>query len=131
MKEISIVLPDEPGQLAKVSRAMANAEVNIETICAIGRVAPNVAIVTHQVEAASKVLVELGIEHHVEELISMVMPDVPGSLARFAETLGNADVNIRSIYVLSKRTGDTELVFSVDNVQAARQALNLHESSPP
>ncbi len=126
-----MVLPDEPGQLARVARAMADAEINIETICAIGRVAPNVAIVTHQVSEAVAVLESLGIEHHSEELVSMVMPDVPGALARFAETLGGAGVNIRSIYVLSKRAGDTELVFSVDDVGRARQALNLHESSPP
>ncbi len=126
-----MALPDEPGQLAAVARAMAEAEINIETVCAIGRVAPNVAIVTHQVKGAIAVLDELGIQHEVEDLVSMVMPDVPGALARFAETLGAAGVNIRSIYVLSKREGDTELVFSADDVSAARQALNLHEHAPP
>ncbi len=124
-------LPDEPGQLARVSRALSEAEVNILTLCAIGRAAPNVAVVTEQVIEARLCLDKLGIEYTVNELLTLVMPDRPGSLADFADRLSNAGVNITSIYVLSRYRGDTELAFSVDDMDKARATLNLHEAVPP
>ena len=129
--EVSMELPDEPGQLARVTEAMAAANINIETVCAIGRVAPNVAMVVEQVPQTCAVLDSLGIPYTTAELIKLVMPDQPGALAQFSRRLADAGVNINSIYILSKYRGDAELVFSVDDVDKARQTLNLHESVPP
>ena len=133
MMEFSMELPDEPGQLARVSEALAAANINILTICAIGRVAPNVALVTEHVPQTRAVLDGLGIEYIASPLLSMVMPDEAGSLAKFSRRLADAGVNINSIYILTKFNdrGDAELVFSVDDVDKARQTLNLHESVPP
>ena len=131
MMEISMELPDVPGSLAKVTEALAEANINIETICAIGRVAPNVALVTKQVPQAKAVLDKLGINYSVSELLKMVMPDEPGVLAQFSRRLADGGVNINSIYILSKFRGETELVFSVDDSVKARETLNIHESVPP
>ena len=133
MMEFSMELPDEPGQLARVSEALAAANINILTICAIGRVAPNVALVPEHVPQTKAVLDKLGIEYIASPLLSMVMPDEAGSLAKFSRRLADAGVNINSIYILTKFNdrGDAELVFSVDDVDKARQTLNLHESVPP
>ena len=131
MMEVSMELPDEPGQLARVTEAMAAANINIETVCAIGRVAPNVAMVVEQVPQTCAVLDSLGIPYTTAELIKLVMPDQPGALAQFSRRLADAGVNINSIYILSKYRGDAELVFSVDDIDKARQTLNLHESVPP
>ena len=118
MMEISMELPDVPGSLAKVTEALAEANINIETICAIGRVAPNVALVTKQVPQAKAVLDKLGINYSVSELLKMVLPDEPGVLAQFSRRLADAG-------------GETELVFSVDDPVKARETLNIHESVPP
>ena len=126
-----MALPDEAGQLARVSREFANRGINIQTMCAIGRAAPNVAIVTEQIIETRMMLDEMEIPYTVSELLTLVMPDKPGSLADFAERLGNSGVNITSIYVLSRYRGDTELAFSVDDMEKARATLNMHESVPP
>ena len=126
-----MALPDEAGQLARVSREFANRGINIQTMCAIGRAAPNVAIVTEQIIETRMMLDEMEIPYTVSELLTLVMPDRPGSLADFAERLGNSGVNITSIFVLSRYRGDTELAFSVDDMEKARATLNLHESVPP
>tara|TARA_Y100000588_G_scaffold337237_1_gene378592 strand:- start:265 stop:660 length:396 start_codon:yes stop_codon:yes gene_type:complete len=131
MMEFSMALPDEAGQLARVSREFSNRGINIQTMCAIGRAAPNVAIVTDQMIETRVALDEMEISYTVSELLTLVMPDRPGSLADFAERLGNAGVNITSIYVLSRYRGDTELAFSVDDMEKARATLNMHESVPP
>ena len=52
MMEFSMALSDQPGELARVSREFSDRGINISTICAIGRAAPNVAIVTEQVMEA-------------------------------------------------------------------------------
>ena len=126
-----MALPDEAGQLARVSREFANRGINIQPMCAIGRAAPNVAIVTEQIIETRMMLDEMEIPYTVSELLTLVMPDRPGSLADFAERLGNSGVNITSIYVLSRYRGDTELAFSVDDMEKARATLNMHESVPP
>jgi|TARA_B110000263_G_scaffold158673_1_gene137882 hypothetical protein len=131
MMEISMKLPDVPGSLAMVTEALAEANINIETICAIGRVAPNVALVTKQVTQTKIVLDKLGINYEVSELLKMVMPDEPGVLAQFSRRLADGGVNINSIYILSKFRGETELVFSVDDPVKARETLNIHEAVPP
>tara|TARA_B110000014_G_C20100710_1_gene577742 strand:+ start:842 stop:1246 length:405 start_codon:yes stop_codon:yes gene_type:complete len=131
MMEISMELTDEPGSLAKVAEALAEANINIETMCAIGRVAPNVALVTKQIPQARAVLDNLGINYTVTELIKLVMPDQPGVLASFSRRIADAGLNLNSIYILSKYQGDTELVFSVDDPEKARETLNIHEAVPP
>jgi|TARA_Y100000310_G_C20129737_1_gene555309 hypothetical protein len=131
MMEISMELTDEPGSLAKVAEALAEANINIETMCAIGKVAPNVALVTEQIPQTRAVLDKMGVNYTVTELIKMVMPDQPGVLAAFSRRIADAGLNLNSIYILSKYQGDTELVFSVDDTEKARQVLNLHESVPP
>ena len=131
MMEISMELTDEPGSLAIVAEALAEANINIETMCAIGKVAPNVALVTEQIPQTRAVLDKLGVKYTVTELIKMVMPDQPGVLATFSRRIADAGINLNSIYILSKYQGDTELVFSTDDTEKARQALNLHESVPP
>jgi hypothetical protein len=131
MMEISMELADEPGSLATVAEALAEANINIETMCAIGKVAPNVALVTEQIPQTRAVLDKLGVNYTVTELIKVVMPDQPGVLATFSRRIADAGINLNSIYILSKYQGDTELVFSTDDTEKARQALNLHESVPP
>jgi len=131
MMEISMELADEPGSLARIAEALAEANINIETMCAIGKVAPNVALVTAQIPQTRAVLDRLGVNYTVAELIKMVMPDQPGVLATFSRRIADAGLNLNSIYILSKYQGDTELVFSVDDIEKARQVLNLHESVPP
>ena len=131
MMEISMELEDEPGSLARIAEALAEANINIETMCAIGKVAPNVALVTEQIPQTRAVLDRLGVNYTVTELIKMVMPDQPGVLASFSRRIADAGLNLNSIYILSKYQGDTELVFSVDDTEKARQVLNLHESVPP
>jgi len=131
MMEISMELTDEPGSLAKVAEALAEANINIETMCAIGKVAPNVALVTKQIPQARAVLDNLGVKYTVTELIKLVMPDQPGVLASFSRRIADAGINLNSIYILSKYQGDTELVFSADDPEKARETLNIHESVPP
>ena len=58
--EFKIELPDEAGQLARVSREFSNHEINIETMCAIDT---NVVIVTDQVVEARMALNSLGIQY--------------------------------------------------------------------
>ena len=126
--EFKIELPDEAGQLARVSREFSNHDINIETMCAIDT---NVVIVTDQVVEARMALNSLGIKYTTTALLSQSMPDKPGALAEFSERLAEAGVSITSIYVLSRIQGATELAFSVDDIDKARAVLNMHESVPP
>ena len=95
--EISMEHADEPVSLARIAEALAEANINIETMCAIGKVAPNVALVTAQIPQTRDVLDRLGVNYTVTELIKMVMPDQPGVLATFSRRIADAGLNLNSI----------------------------------
>lgn len=51
------------------------------------------------------------------------MEDKPGKLAATVRTLGNAKVNIESIYVLGKKEGKTQVALEVDNANKAKEIM--------
>ena len=49
--------------------------------------------------------------------------DRPGMMASLGELLGEAGVNISSLYIAGGRAGDKEMVVAVDDLHRARRGL--------
>jgi hypothetical protein len=54
------------------------------------------------------------------EVMSVTLDDRPGELGRYCKRLSDAGVSVKAVYVSHREAGETELIFSVDDVQAAR-----------
>jgi hypothetical protein len=123
--EFKILLPNEPGQLARVAEALGNRQINIITIAAIGVANPQVVLVTVQEDETREILKKLGLSFQEAELLSVKMPNVPGELGIFAKKLADANINIESMYLLEESFGEVRIGFTVDDLDKAKQELGL------
>ena len=112
MIEFSVKLANRPGQLATLSRDLANAGVNIEALAAFTSGPEGfVKLVVDEDISARRVLVDSGMSFEERRIISAVIHDEPGALAEMTEALANTGVNIEAMYLL--HSGPDGLHFGV------------------
>ena len=121
---LTVVLRDEPGQLARLGEATGEAGVNIEGMCAFtgdGRGIINLLVDDDAVDRATAALERAGVA--VADRRKVLVVDVanqPGSLGELARELTAAGVNIDLLYTTF---GGVKLVIATDDMDSARAAL--------
>lgn len=124
LEEIIVTADDRPGVLAEIGELLGSADVNIETLCASTHNGQGVVhLVVDDGDEAAEVLESNGfkVEGTHPVLVSTV-EDRPGELGRYCRRLSEAGVWITSAYVAKRSGGETELIFAVDDLEAAKQA---------
>ena len=122
--DLTVILNDEPGQLAVLGGATGAAGVNIEGMCAFtgeGRGIIHLLIADDAVDRAVHALegAGMGVADRREVLVVDVS-DQPGSLGELARVLSIAGVNIELLYTTF---GGVRLVIATDDLASARAAL--------
>jgi hypothetical protein len=122
--DLTVVLTDEPGQLATLGEATGAAGVNIQGMCAFtgeGRGIIHVLVEDSAVGRAIDALEQagMGVADHREVLVVDV-ENRPGSLGEAARELAEAGVNIELLYTTY---GGVKLVIATDDLESARAAL--------
>ena len=123
--DLTVVLRDEPGQLATLGGATGEAGVNIQGMCAFtgeGRGIIHLLIADDAVERAVAALTNagLGIADQREVLV-VDLADRPGSLGELARELAAAGVNIELMYTTF---GGFKVVIATDDMASAYAALS-------
>jgi hypothetical protein len=123
-KDLTVVLQDRPGELARLGEATGSAGVNIQGMCAFtgeGRGIIHVLVDDPKASAARRALEDAGMGVADErEVLVVDMEDRPGTLGELARTLGEANVNIELVYTTF---GGIKLVIATDDLESARAAL--------
>jgi hypothetical protein len=121
---LTVVLRDEPGQLAKLGQATGEAGVNIEGLCAFtgdGRGIIHLVVDDEAVERAADALERAGMAvADRREVLVVDVANQPGSLGELARELTEAGVNIDLLYTTF---GGVKLVIATDDMDSARAAL--------
>jgi hypothetical protein len=122
---LTVILTDEPGQLARLGEATGSAGVNIEGMCAFtgeGRGIIHLLIADDAVDRGVRALERagMGIADRREVLVIDVA-DQPGSLGELARELSEAGVNVELLYTTF---GGVRLVIATDDLESARAALS-------
>jgi hypothetical protein len=120
--DITVYLDDQPGELARLSRILGDADVNIDGMCAVtsGGGAAEVHVLIDDLAPALEALEGAGVEIASEqEVIVVSLEDRPGALAEVARRLGEAEVNITLAYLGTS----TRLALATDNFEGAVAAL--------
>ncbi len=122
--DLTVVLQDEPGQLAKLGGATGAAGVNIRGLCAFtgeGRGIIHVLLDDDAVRRAVAALTEAGMGiAEQREVLVVDIADKPGSLGELARELADANVNIELLYTTF---GGIKVVIATDDLESARTAL--------
>ena len=123
MNRIIVVAKNEVGVLADISRALADAGINIETISAEGLETQGVITLTTDAhDDALRVLMDAGYKAVSDDSLILRLPDEPGALAKVAERFKEAGVNIQSLHIV-ERQGDHTIVALAADDRAQAESL--------
>jgi hypothetical protein len=123
-KDLTVVLQDRPGELARLGQATGEAGVNLQGMCAFtgeGRGMIHILVDDAQAAAARQALEEAGMGVADERDVLVVdIEDRPGTLGELARSLAEASVNIELVYT----TFGVKLVIATDDIDSARATLD-------
>jgi hypothetical protein len=124
VKEFKVFVKDKPGELARVTEALAEHAVNIRAIASEGGHENSfLRIVTSDVVTTEKAFKLAGIKYEANDLFTVELMDRPGELAKIARRLARAGVNVESIYILGSKNAKTEVGMVVSDMEKAKTAL--------
>lgn len=124
MTEFSVSLANRPGQLAKLARVLADANVEIEAFAAVAdNGESHVRFVVASASVARRALSTAAFEFHERDVLDTFLPRGSSALAHTAEGLANAGVNIDSMYLLHTNSEGFHFAVTVDDPDAASGAL--------
>ncbi len=125
LRQLAVFLENKPGTLAQVSSALAARRINILAFSISDAVDHGVLriVVSNPVQAAH-VLGDGGMMVVESDVVALDLPNKPGTLARIADRLSKARVNIEYAYGTTGGTkGKAQLIVKVNNIQRARRVL--------
>lgn len=124
MKQFEILINDRPGELAKVTDALASNGINIMAIASERCENPIIRIVTDDEQSTRTALNKANMKFNENELMVIELQDRPGELSKMAKRLAKSGVNVESIHILSKGTSTTSIALVVDNYKKASEILH-------
>ena len=125
IKQISLFVENKPGRMAKVSKTLSDANVNIRalTIAEAGDFGV-IRMVVDDPEKGYKVLKDNGFTVSTTEVLAVEMKDTPGGLYTIVNALGESGVNVDYAYAfVTAKAQRAMLILRVDDIAKARKAL--------
>ncbi|MBI4669774.1 MAG: hypothetical protein HY747_11450 [Elusimicrobia bacterium] len=117
----TVPLTNEPGTMAKITKTLATAKVNITAFTSDG--AGDVAWFRFLTETDTNVrptLEEAGYQVFETPAIEVELPNRPGELSRLAKILGDKGINIQTTYATACCCCDCgHIVLTVDQTEKA------------
>ena len=116
MARIVVIANNEAGVIADIAGALAERNINIETISAeaLGEKGA-ITLTADDHEGALRALTEAGFKTISDESLVLRLQDEPGALARLAEKFKQAGVSIQSLHILDRRNGYATVAISADD----------------
>ncbi len=122
--QLVLTLKSRPGVLAAIARALADAGVNIAALGAgdaAGR--GRLRLLVNNPVKARRALRAAGFRPTEEPAFVVRLRNKPGALARVAEKVAKARINIRSAYATTAGRGSAMVVLTVGSPARARKIL--------
>ena len=123
--QLAVFLANRPGALARVCEALANAEINIYALATSDTVDHTVVrMVVSDPTKALMLLGEAGVLALETEVLTIETMSQPGVLAKIAERLAEAEINIEYAYLAGGRGTEKGLIIlRPSDVEKARRVL--------
>jgi len=124
VKQISVFIENKKGQLAEVTRYIAEHDVNLRAL-SVGDTQDFgiLRIICENPDSAMEVLQKAGYLTMMTDVLATAISDEPGSLAAILEVLAEADVAVEYTYAFLSAKAGAYMIFRVDDNQKAAAAL--------
>ncbi len=121
LEDIVMTVEDRPGVLAEIGELLGSSGVNIETLSASAFEGRGIIhLIVDDGEDAGEVLASKGFRvESARPVLTTTLDDRPGELGRYCKRLAAEGVQISAAYVVKRGDGETELLFAVDDLEAA------------
>ena len=124
LKRIVVTVENEIGAVAGITKALAEGGVNLEGISTEASEHKGIVIITVRDDNRPLALLnQAGYKAVSEDVVVIRMADTPGALARVAEELKQADVNIRNLHILNRQDGYATVALTTSNQTLARAVI--------
>jgi hypothetical protein len=126
IKQLSLFVENRPGRMAKVSKSLSDADVNIRamTIAEAGDFGV-IRMVVDDPERGYEVLHDNGFTVSTTDVLAVEMKDTPGGLYEIVNTLGENSINVDYAYAfVTARAEKAMLILRVDDIAKARRMLS-------
>ncbi|HXH61563.1 MAG TPA: ACT domain-containing protein [Fimbriimonadaceae bacterium] len=120
-RDITVIMEDRPGSVAKMGEAIAKAGISIEGWCGTTCDGKGVIhVLVDDAKAARKAIEGAGLKVSAErDVLVLEVEDKPGVLAKFATKIAKAGVNVDFGYLATH----TRLVIGAADIKKAREAV--------
>ena len=122
---IVVMAKNQVGVIADITTLLANAGINLESInTEASSEQEAVVLTTDNSDRALYVLNQAGYKAVGDEVLVLRLKDEPGALARVAESLKQAGVNIQSMHILNRQGGYAMIALTTDDRARTEAAIS-------
>lgn len=133
MKQLTVLVPNKPGQVAALTAALAVQGINVESFDVESHGSDGLVVLTvDRYDEALRALRDAGYRAITQDTLLIRLDDRPGALAMIAVRLKDAGLDLRSMHIV-RRSGDSSIVSLVasDNAAAAAVLRDVLIGEPP
>ena len=122
---IVVMANNQVGVIADITTLLADAGINLESInTEVNNEQGTVILTTDNSDHTLYVLNRAGYKAVGDEVLVIQLRDEPGALARVAESLKQAEVNIRSMHILNRQGGYAMIALTTDDRARTEAAIS-------
>ncbi len=125
IKQISAFVENKPGRLAKITKILAENNINIRALSIADTTDYGILrLIVNDPESAVKILKDNGITASLTDVIAIGIDDKPGGLSLSMQILYDVNVTVEYMYAFIGTSKDKAVVvLRVDNIEKAVKAL--------
>ena len=127
-ERIVIIVDNQVGVLADITGVLAGAGINIESMdTEVAGQRGAIIMTVNETDHALSLLNQAGHKAVGEDTVVIRLRDEPGSLARVADRLKQAEVNIQNLHILGRQDGYSLIALTTSDRSATETALKEEE----
>lgn len=126
--QISVFLENKAGQLADITRILAEAQVNMRAI-SIAETADYgvLRLIVDDAPKASAVLLGEGFILTMTPVVGVAVPDTPGGLGKVLSVISQAGIDVEYMYsVFGQKDGQAFMIFRVADTEGLTALLETN-----
>ena len=113
MERIVIMVKNEVGALARITRVLAEANINLESINTEDTGGQGTVIISaDETDRALHLLTDAGYTAVTDDALLIRLKDEVGALARVSQRFSEAGINIQSLHILNRQGGYATVALS-------------------